>query len=52
MKEKWKQIESILTDKKALSYLHLNEGATAEQLTSLEKHIGVTLPDSIHEFLM
>lgn len=51
MKEQWDQIESILKSQGVIPHIEVNDGATSEEIQALEEHVGVSLPQSLKEFL-
>jgi cell wall assembly regulator SMI1 len=52
MKELWDKIEQRLTGLGCLQEMRLGQGATTESLEALERHIGISLPDSVKSFLL
>ena len=50
MQDKWNQITTQLTTHNATDLIHLNPGATDEQIKALEDVIGLSLPESMKSF--
>ena len=51
MEDYWKEIREALSSLGCADESKLNSGATASELDALEKHLGVTLPTELKEFL-
>lgn len=51
MENYWKEIEQSLSSLGCVDESKLNSGANSMELEALEKHIGVTLPAELKEFL-
>ncbi|NMV40545.1 SMI1/KNR4 family protein [Ralstonia insidiosa] len=51
MKEQWNRIEQSLSRLGCLEHVRLQPGASLEQLTELEQHLGVQLPEGLKAFL-
>jgi cell wall assembly regulator SMI1 len=51
MLNKWSEIEEVLTSLGCIENMRLRNGADPEVLELLEEHLGVTLPESLKEFL-
>lgn len=47
----WNEIEKILVEKGCLEAFKLNPGASQEEISALEKHIGLQLPRALRELL-
>lgn len=51
MSTQWVEIIEILRRERLLSAAMLNSGASSEELAALERHVGMTLPTSLRQFL-
>jgi cell wall assembly regulator SMI1 len=47
----WSELEEKLLSLDCIEALKINEGASASELTKLEEHLGVDLPDEVKKFL-
>lgn len=51
MQEYWTRIEQLLTKLGCSRDIELRPGASEFEMTNLEQHLGISLPDSVKQFL-